>query len=93
MNKVRNEEYEEKEAQARFEAALRGGLNTPHKPLKDKPKVKTDHGYFRSVGFTNISWRVWERACRKVSGDSLDINSIFPIGQRAALQPENSNRC
>jgi hypothetical protein len=29
-----------KEAQARFEAALRGGLSAPHKPLKDKPKVK-----------------------------------------------------
>jgi hypothetical protein len=32
--------YDEKEAQARFEAALRGGLSAPHKPLKDKPKVK-----------------------------------------------------
>jgi hypothetical protein len=35
-----NEKFSEKEAQARFEAALRGGLNTPHKPLKEKPKVK-----------------------------------------------------
>jgi hypothetical protein len=26
--------YNEKEAQRRFEAALRGGLNTPPKPLK-----------------------------------------------------------
>jgi hypothetical protein len=34
------DEYSEKEAQKRFEAALRGGLNTPHRPLKDKPKVK-----------------------------------------------------
>ncbi|HZR74048.1 hypothetical protein [Bradyrhizobium sp.] len=33
--------YDEKEAQERFEAALRGGLKTPHKPLKDKPKKKT----------------------------------------------------
>lgn len=40
MNKDKIEEYSEKEAQARFEAALRGGLNTPHKPLKEKPKVK-----------------------------------------------------
>lgn len=32
--------YFEKEARARFEAALRRGLNTPHKPLKEKPKVK-----------------------------------------------------
>jgi hypothetical protein len=35
-----NENYNEKEAQERFEAALRAGLKTPHKPLKDKPKVK-----------------------------------------------------
>lgn len=32
--------YTEKESQERFEAALRGALRTPHKPLKDKPKVK-----------------------------------------------------
>jgi hypothetical protein len=30
--------FDEKEAQKRFEAALRGVLNTPHKPLKEKPK-------------------------------------------------------
>jgi hypothetical protein len=35
-----SEKYSEKESQARFEAALRGGLSTPHKPLKEKPKVK-----------------------------------------------------
>jgi hypothetical protein len=35
-----NERYGEKEAQARFEAALKGALNTPPKPLKDKPKVR-----------------------------------------------------
>jgi hypothetical protein len=34
------ESYTEKEATARFEAALRGALNTPHKSLKEKPKVK-----------------------------------------------------
>jgi hypothetical protein len=34
------DQYDEKEAQERFEAALRGGLKTPHKPLKEKPKVK-----------------------------------------------------
>jgi hypothetical protein len=34
------EKYDEKEAQRRFEAALKGGLNTPHKPLKEKPKMK-----------------------------------------------------
>ena len=35
-----NEEYDEKEAQERFEAALRAGLKTPHKPLKERPKDK-----------------------------------------------------
>jgi hypothetical protein len=38
--KKADNEYSEKEAQARFEAALKGGLKTPHKPLKEKPKVK-----------------------------------------------------
>jgi hypothetical protein len=32
------DEYDEKEARARFEAALKGAMNAPHKPLKDKPK-------------------------------------------------------
>jgi hypothetical protein len=40
MGKPPSDEFDEKEAQARFEAALRGGLKTPHKPLKEKPKVK-----------------------------------------------------
>jgi hypothetical protein len=31
---------DEKEAQVRFEAARRGGLNAAHKPVKEKPKVK-----------------------------------------------------
>ena len=35
-----NEQYSEKEAAARFEAALKSAMNTPHKPLKEKPKVK-----------------------------------------------------
>jgi hypothetical protein len=34
----RPDKYSDKEALARFEAALRGGLNTPPKPLKDIPK-------------------------------------------------------
>jgi hypothetical protein len=34
------DQYGEKEAQERFEAALRGALKTPAKPLKDKPKLK-----------------------------------------------------
>jgi hypothetical protein len=33
-------EYSDKEAQQRFEAALRGGLTTPHKPLKERPKTR-----------------------------------------------------
>ena len=37
MNKEKDEQFEEKEAQRRFEAALKGALNTPHKPLKEKP--------------------------------------------------------
>ncbi len=37
---VKPEDYDSKEAQRRFEAALKGAMNTPHKPLKEKPKVK-----------------------------------------------------
>jgi hypothetical protein len=40
MPKKPDDEFSEKEAQARFEAALRAGLSAPHKPLKEKPKVK-----------------------------------------------------
>lgn len=39
-SKKNEEELSEKEAQERFEAALRGALKTPHEPLKEKPKVK-----------------------------------------------------
>ena len=38
----KEEKYSDEEAQARFETALRGGLNTSPKPLKDKPKVKPE---------------------------------------------------
>jgi hypothetical protein len=34
------ETYSDQEAQAPFEAALKSALNTPHKPLKEKTKVK-----------------------------------------------------
>jgi hypothetical protein len=34
------DQFSQKEAKARFEAALKGAMNTPHKPLKEKPKVK-----------------------------------------------------
>ncbi len=40
MSKKPTDEYDEKEAQKRFEAALKGAMNTPHKPLKEKPKAK-----------------------------------------------------
>jgi len=39
LSKRPEDQYSEKEAIARFEAALRGALQTPHKPLKEKPKV------------------------------------------------------
>jgi hypothetical protein len=35
-----NKSYSKKEAQASFEAALKGAMNTPHKPLSKKPKAK-----------------------------------------------------
>jgi hypothetical protein len=34
------EQYNEREAQKRFEAAVKSALNTPHTPLKDKPKKR-----------------------------------------------------
>jgi hypothetical protein len=40
LNKRSEDQYSEKEAKARFEAALKSAMNTPHKPLKEKPKVK-----------------------------------------------------
>jgi hypothetical protein len=38
--KSQDQSFSEKEAQARFEAMLKGALSTSPKPLKDKPKVK-----------------------------------------------------
>jgi hypothetical protein len=40
MAKEEKDTYPEKEAQRRFEAVLKGAMNTPHKPLKEKPKAK-----------------------------------------------------
>ena len=40
MNKQKDQNYPEAEAKARFETALKSAMNTPHKPLKEKPKVK-----------------------------------------------------
>ena len=40
MSNQKNENYSDKEAKARFEAALKGAMNTPHRPLKEKPKAK-----------------------------------------------------
>jgi hypothetical protein len=37
-------DYSPEEAKRRFEAALRAALTTPHKPLKDKPKVRPKRG-------------------------------------------------
>lgn len=36
----KDDHYSDKEAKQRFEAALKSAMNTPHKPLKEKPKVK-----------------------------------------------------
>jgi hypothetical protein len=40
MAKTPDDEYSEKEAQARFEAALKGGMNTPHKPHSEMKLCK-----------------------------------------------------
>lgn len=40
MTKEKNDHFSEKEAQERFDAALRGALKTPHEPLKEKPKLR-----------------------------------------------------
>jgi hypothetical protein len=41
MSKRRpDDSYSEAEAQRRFQEALKAGLSTPPKPLKDKPKVR-----------------------------------------------------
>ena len=40
MTKANGDKFSKQEAQRRFEAALRGAMNTPHKPLKDKPKKR-----------------------------------------------------
>jgi hypothetical protein len=41
QDKNRDETYPEPEAQSRFLNALKAGLKTPPKPLKDKPKVRS----------------------------------------------------
>jgi hypothetical protein len=38
--KQSEDQFDDKEAQARFEAALRGALKTPPTPLKEKPKKR-----------------------------------------------------
>jgi hypothetical protein len=35
----KTDEFDPRDAQARFEAALKSAMTTPHKPLKEKPKV------------------------------------------------------
>jgi hypothetical protein len=34
MTKANDDKFSKQEAQRRFEAALKGAMNTPHKPLK-----------------------------------------------------------
>ena len=41
VKQAESDKYEPKEAQERFEAALRGALKTPAQPLKEKPKVRS----------------------------------------------------
>jgi hypothetical protein len=58
--------YSEKEAQARFEAALKGGLNTPPKPLKNKPKVKKAKAKEGTQvppppRKLSVRWRLWQQ--------------------------------
>jgi hypothetical protein len=40
--KKQGDRYSDAEAKQRVEAAPRGALQTPHKPLKEKPKVKAE---------------------------------------------------
>jgi hypothetical protein len=40
MAKRSQNQFNKKEAQERFEVALKSGFNTPHKPLKEKPRVR-----------------------------------------------------
>jgi hypothetical protein len=66
MGDQKNENYSEKEAKARFEAALKSALNTPHKPLKEKPKVAA-----------RGTKRPTKRA--KIAGPSIDQDSDYLI--------------
>ena len=36
----KDDQFSDKEAKARFEAALKSAMSLPHKPLKERPKVK-----------------------------------------------------
>ena len=40
MAKRSQDQFDKKEAQERFEAALKSAFNTPHKPLKERPRVR-----------------------------------------------------
>jgi 23S rRNA-/tRNA-specific pseudouridylate synthase len=40
MAKAPTGQFSEKEMQQRFEATLKGAMNAPHKPLKEKPKAR-----------------------------------------------------
>jgi hypothetical protein len=38
---IKDDQYSEEEAQRRFLAALKAGVNAPPKPLKDKPRARS----------------------------------------------------
>jgi hypothetical protein len=48
-----SESYSDKEAKFRFEAALKGAMNS-HKPLKEKPKVKKTNAIKKVAGMSFI---------------------------------------
>jgi len=53
MSKTSDDQYSEREAKKRFEAALKAAVNTPPKPLKDVPKkraVKQQAGRKKPLG-------------------------------------------
>jgi hypothetical protein len=49
MAKKPDEQFSEKKAQQRFEAALRGALKAPHKPLKESPRRRRPRPQSRAL--------------------------------------------
>jgi hypothetical protein len=50
MSKSENEDFSEEEAQQRFVAPVKAALNTPPKPLKDRPEKRKESKGGRSKG-------------------------------------------